>query len=228
MKSSHPIARCVEVCLRRLVCLAMFAAAAPSLAQESFLSLIQSDADQDSDDYLKSKSMMEIRKDIVPSAVDGRIILPALKAVSTATDEVGSGDSVGRTPTEFRGSAQRPMQPLPEDSSGRGLNWDWTVSNWAAANTFSHPRYFEDRMLERHGHERCPRLQPFASGMRFFTTVPMLPYLMTVSNPCDYEYTLGYYRSGSCTPAFLQRPPYERRAVIVESGSVAGAIIGFP
>ena len=83
-------------------------------------------------------------------------------------------------------------------------------------------------MLERHGHERCGHLQPLASGARFFATVPMLPYLMTVREPCDCEYTLGYYRPGSSVPAMLQRPPYERHALIIESAAVAGAIIAFP
>ena len=36
-------------------------------------------------------------------------------------------------------------------------------------------------MLERHGHERWCCAQPLASGARFFLTVPMMPYLMTVT-----------------------------------------------
>ena len=117
---------------------------------------------------------------------------------------------------------------LPEDSVGRGENWSWSVSNWAASNNFSHPRYFEDRMLERHGHERFPLMTPICGGARFFTTIPMLPYLMTVRPPCECESTLGYYRSGSCTPGLWQRPPLERNAVLVESAVVSGLIIAFP
>ena len=83
-------------------------------------------------------------------------------------------------------------------------------------------------MLERHGHQRFPALQPFVSGARFFGTVPALPYLMAVTPACDYEYSLGYFRSGSRTPGFLQRPPLDRRGVINEAAWVTGAIIAFP
>ncbi len=83
-------------------------------------------------------------------------------------------------------------------------------------------------MLERHGHQRFGMLQPFAAGTRFFVTVPMLPYLMTVREPCDCEYSLGYFQSGSRAPALYQRPPYSRRACIVESAAIAGAFIAIP
>ncbi len=92
---------------------------------------------------------------------------------------------------------------------------------FAAANTFSHPRYFEDRMLERHGHERFPYLQPMVSGAKFFGTFPMLPYLMTVSPPADIEYQLGYFRPGTAVYPYIQRPPYQRDAVIVQGSAIA-------
>lgn len=161
---------------------------------------------------------------IFPVVVAGSFQLPELDALSTSTDIVKDG----RVPLELRRDEDSPTIVLPEDGSQRGLDWQWSVSNWAAADTFSHPRYFEDRMLERHGHQRFPRLQPFVSGARFFTTVPMLPYLMAVQPACDYEYSLGYYRSGSRTPGFLQRPPLDRRGVISEAFWVSGAIVAFP
>ena len=83
-------------------------------------------------------------------------------------------------------------------------------------------------MLERHGQEHDSHLQPLVSGARFFATVPMLPYLMVVRDPFDCESTLGYYRSGSCAPMMLQRPPYERRAAIGEAAAIAATIIAFP
>lgn len=160
----------------------------------------------------------------VPVVVDGHFKMPQLLAPSIATDDIGNG----RTPESYRNEDDIPVEPLPESGTARALDWNWTIRSWAAANTYSHPRYFEDRMLERHGHERFGCLQPVASGARFFATMPMLPYLMTVRNPCDKEYTLGYYRSGSRAPALLQRPPYERRAALVEAAAIAGAIIAFP
>jgi hypothetical protein len=160
----------------------------------------------------------------VPLVDDGRFVLPTLIAATTETKDIGNG----RTPEGFRAGEQSPTRLLPESAQQRQDTWQRTVGQWAAANTFSHPRYFEDRMLERHGHERCHYLQPLVSGARFFSQIPMLPYLATVRPPCDCEYTLGYYRSGSCAPPLLQRPPYERTAVAVEAAAIAGAIIAFP
>lgn len=166
----------------------------------------------------------EIRSDFVPEAIDGRFVLPRLDAPSTTVKSTPDR----RTPQDYRDDQVAQVMPLPEAATQRGIPWNWTVVNWAAADTFSNPRYFEDRMLERHGQECRWHLQPLASGSRFFLTVPMLPYLMTVSNPCECEYTLGYYRSGSCSPALKQRPPYERNAAIVEGLFASGLIIGLP
>ena len=166
----------------------------------------------------------EIRSNFVPEAIDGRFVLPKLDAPSTTVESTPGR----RTPQDYREEQVAQVMPLPEVATQRGIPWNWTVVNWAAADTFSNPRYFEDRMLERHGQECRWHLQPLASGSRFFLTVPMLPYLMTVSNPCECEYTLGYYRSGSCSPALKQRPPYERNAMIVEGLVASGLIIGFP
>lgn len=154
-----------------------------------------------------------------------RFQLPALAAASTALpDGQGDGD---RYPETFVEQFGQISEPLPETGDQRSADWHWSLCQWAAANTFSNPRYFEDRMLERHGqHFGC--LQPLASGARFFGTVPMLPYLWTVSDPCDCQYTLGYFRPGECVPAMMQRPPYENRGTIIEAGAAAAVIIGFP
>ena len=165
-----------------------------------------------------------IREELVPEAIDGRFRLPTLDAPSTTLTIAENRQA----PQSYLDERDAPTAQLPESASQRGVPWNWTVLNWEAADTFSNPRYFEDRMLERHGQECFGHFQPLASGARFFATVPMLPYLMTVSEPCECEYTLGYYRSGSRTPAFMQRPPYERRAMIMEGLVVSGVVIGFP
>lgn len=160
----------------------------------------------------------------IPSVKEGRFELPPLMAATTDTSEIGNG----RLPDGFRVDDPAPLRPLPESASERGFQESWAVRDWAAPNTFSNPRYFEDRMLERHGHDRWGHLQPLASGARFFGTLPMLPYLMTVKSPWDTEYTMGYFRSGSRTPGFLQRPPWERRAAIAEGVAIAGGVIALP
>lgn len=160
----------------------------------------------------------------IPSVKQGRFELPPLMAVTTDTSQIGNG----RLPDGFRADDPTPLRPLPESASERGFQESWAVRDWAAPNTFSNPRYFEDRMLERHGHDRWGHFQPLASGARFFGTLPMLPYLMTVKSPWDAEYTLGHFRAGSRTPGFLQRPPWERRAAIAEGVAIAGGVIAFP
>ncbi|EMI21012.1 hypothetical protein RMSM_02057 [Rhodopirellula maiorica SM1] len=159
-----------------------------------------------------------------PEVVEGRLELPPIAAASTSIENIGNG----RAPEGFRSDTGSPILPLPEQGIERDPSWGWTVKAWNAPNTFSHPLYFEDRMLERHGHEKHPCLTPMVAGMRFFTTVPMLPYLATIDHPCECDYSMGYYRTGSCTPAYLQRPPYERRAVIAEAAAVTGAVLAFP
>ena len=159
-------------------------------------------------------------------ANQGQFALPTLSAASTAL-RVGQGDGY-RYPETFVQQFGQFTEPLPESGADRSADWHWTWCYWAAPNTFSNPRYFEDRMLERHGQECRYCLQPLASGARFFATVPMLPYLWTVSNPCDCEYTLGHYPAGQCVPIMMQRPPYETRAAVVEAGAAAALIIGFP
>lgn len=173
------------------------------------------------------------RTNSLPTVSEGRFNIPAIDAISTATDDVGNGS----TPKGFRADSPRPLAPLPElamerstigQDSGFEASWNWSVTRWAAANTFSNPRYFEDVMLERHGHERWGHLQPLASGMRFFTTIPMLPYKMAIKPPCECEYTMGYYRTGSCSPTLYQRPPWDRKAILAESAAVATGMILIP
>jgi hypothetical protein len=131
-------------------------------------------------------------------------------------------------PVGFRQGAVSPAIPLPESGFDRELPWQWQARNWAASNTFSHPLYFEDRMLERHGQRRFPYLQPFVSGGRFLAQGVMLPYLATISPPCECEYSLGYFRAGSCVPAYKQRPPYQRKAAVAQAAAIVSAIAIIP
>jgi len=167
--------------------------------------------------------------EVLPLANDsGRIVLPALRAVTIATDKIGIGESMGSLPKAFDTQAQDPGQVLIEEPTLRDPRWAWSTYEFAAANTFSHPLYFEDVMLERHGHERFPLLQPMVSGARFFATIPMLPYLMTVRHPCDCEYKMGHFRTGDCVHPYCQRPPYVGRAVAVEALWITGGVLVIP
>ena len=156
--------------------------------------------------------------------VDGRFSLPPISALTTGTSEIGNGE----LPLGFRQGEVSPVYQLPESGSGRELPWQWNSRIWAAANTFSHPLFFEDRMLERHGHQRFPYLQPFVSGGRFAAQAVLLPYLSTVNPPCECQYTLGYYRAGNCVPALKQRPPYVRKGLAAQAAAVVTTIAILP
>lgn len=161
----------------------------------------------------------------LPTIVEGgRLTLPPITTATTATSEIGNGS----LPKSYTGAEGTAEEVLREQINQRDAAWAISQYQFAAANTFSHPLYFEDVMLERHGHERFPKLTPMISGARFFATVPMLPYLMTVRPACDCEYKMGHFRVGDCVYPYIQRPPYERNAVIVEAAAIAGASIALP
>ncbi|WP_037229359.1 hypothetical protein [Rhodopirellula baltica] len=209
--------------------------------------LLRTGAESDRAEAVNDKDRMSLRDEIVadakeeekdedglfsqpfiserlPNVTGGRIVLPSLRAVSLDTSTIGNG----RLPDDFDSTEDVAAIALPEEPFARGMVAAGAVLPWAAPNTYSHPLYFEDRMLERHGHERWGCMQPIAAGARFFTTIPMLPYLATIQEPCDIVYSKGYYRAGSSAPCVMQRPPLERRAVVVEAAAIAGGIIALP
>ncbi len=181
------------------------------------------DADRDAT-KLGGESIFGGNERLPTIAEGGRLTLPPITTATTATSEIGNGS----LPKSYTGPAERAQENLREQASGRDAAWGQSSFEFAAANTFSHPLYFEDVMLERHGHERFPKLTPMISGARFFATVPMLPYLMTVRPACEFEYKMGHFRSGDCVYPYIQRPPYVRNAAIVEAAAIAGASIALP
>ena len=102
------------------------------------------------------------------------------------------------------------------------------VKQWAPSSICHKPLYFQDTMLERHGHERFPCLQPVASGVRFFGTLPVLPYLMTLHPPQEDIYNLGHYRPGTAAPCLRERPPYDQHALRVQVLSAGAAAVAIP
>ena len=92
--------------------------------------------------------------------------------------------------------------------------------NWRPANICHLPLYFEDAMLERHGHVRWGCAQPLASGVKFLSTLPLLPYITTLHPKCEPRYTLGHFRPGSCAPALKDHLPWDQRAAVVETVSL--------
>lgn len=93
------------------------------------------------------------------------------------------------------------------DPTGTTRGWNVNEFNWVASCFFCNPLYFEEINLERYGYgcgcfgPCCSNIvQSTVSGAHFFANVVALPYKMGVDCPCDCDYTLGHYRSGSCPP----------------------------
>jgi len=103
-----------------------------------------------------------------------------------------------------------------------------SMFHWQASRLGHNPLYFEDVPLERHGHSVHPCLQPALSGARFFGNVPILPYRMGLDHPCEYDYTLGHRRPGSCAEHLRERLPWDWKAAAIEAGAVTGFVFFFP
>lgn len=143
-----------------------------------------------------------------------------VKAVNISLSGLGTG-LVPESPIE---SSKEPVG-LP-NGMARGAMFQCV--HWRPATICHFPLYFEDAMLERHGQVRYGRLQSFASGAKFFTTIALLPYLKTLQPSCTSRYALGHYRPGSCAPVLKDHVPYDRHAVAVESLTLAGFFWGAP
>ena len=106
--------------------------------------------------------------------------------------------------------------------------WMQYEYHWAATGLCHRPLYFEEINAERYGYTPSYLLQPFISGIRFFSTIPALPYKMALDCPCECTYTLGHYRPGSCNPYRWNRLPLRIGAATVEVGFIAGLILLIP
>jgi len=93
----------------------------------------------------------------------------------------------------------------------------YKVVQWQPSMICHYPLYFEDAMLERHGHVRFGCFQSLAAGAKFFGTLPLLPYLHTLKPKHECQYALGHYRAGSQAPLVRDHLPWDRKAAVVEA-----------
>ena len=97
-----------------------------------------------------------------------------------------------------------------------------STKTWVPGGFCRQPLYWEDPMLERHGHQSHPILQPVCSGAKFYGTFLVLPYLATLRDPLSDVHTLGSYSPGSPAPALRFRPHYDAKAIrnqVIMSGA---------
>jgi hypothetical protein len=113
-----------------------------------------------------------------------------------------------------------PLAMPPECSLGEERieprHWERTTFSWVAAATYHRPIYFDDDQLERYGHTFGPVTQTTVSAVKFFATVPLVPYYMGVYPPNECIYDLGLYRPGSCAPYYFDPFPLSVRGAINE------------
>ena len=76
--------------------------------------------------------------------------------------------------------------------------------------------------------ESGPFTQPVVSGAHFFLNIAALPYKMAINPPLECQYTLGYYRPGSCAPWHIPPVPLSLRAAIAEANFIVGGINVIP
>lgn len=125
-----------------------------------------------------------------------------------------------------------PGEQVPQDCSlgnaqYQPREWQPVCYTWTAPGTCNKPLYFEEVQLERYGNSLGPIRQPIVSAAHFFATVPLLPYYMGAYPPGECQYTLGYYRPGSCNPYYLDPFPISVRGGIFEGLFWTGAPLMF-
>ncbi len=89
------------------------------------------------------------------------------------------------------------------------------------------PLYFEEANLERYG-RTCGPLQPALSGLRFFATIPSLPYAMTVHHPSKTYMTKWPYEAGWGAPKVREFQPLQPKASLVQAGAITGLLFVLP
>jgi hypothetical protein len=78
--------------------------------------------------------------------------------------------------------------------------WPMDTYTWITPVFYHKPLYFEQPNLERYGIGTHRLLQPAASSIHFFGSIPLLPYKVLTQHPCEKYYTLGNRRPGNCVP----------------------------
>ena len=147
--------------------------------------------------------------------LQSRELTPQVRAVNISI--AGIGTDLIPTPASQDDWAETAALP---DGVARQASYKYVY--WRPSLICHHPLYFQDVMLERHGHDRFGYLQPFVSGARFYGTIFLSPYLKTLYHPCDCQYALGYHRAGSCAPVLKSHIPWDKRAAAVQTLSTAG------
>lgn len=119
--------------------------------------------------------------------------------------------------------------PMIDSEYFPSRNWNRICFMWKASALCHKPLYFEDKALEVYGHTYVQEeFQPIVSSLRFFLTVPVLPYKMGINPPNECVYALGDYRPGDCAPYMLDPLPLSVRAGLIQAGAIVGGVAILP
>lgn len=106
--------------------------------------------------------------------------------------------------------------------------WIPSEVTWKASALCHKPLYFEEVNLERYGHTAGPFAQPLISSAHFFLNIAVLPYKAGIHPPTECQYSLGYYRPGSCAPWIVPPVPISLRGAVTQATVVASGIAWIP
>lgn len=172
------------------------------------------------EEVMEKEAQVEAEEDSL-RPLQTRDIVTRVSAVNISTNGLGTGAMP--EPTDYEKFSE--MQPLP---NGMLRGASYKSVRWRPSLIQHYPLYFEEAMLERHGHDRWGYLQPFASGFRFYSTIALSPYLKTLQSPCECRYAFGHYRAGNCVPVLKDHVPYDKHAAAVETLSLASLFWAAP
>lgn len=125
-----------------------------------------------------------------PAGAKGPPAPPPQRSLSTLSIDIRP---IGEAPPN---AAATDHYLAADETLANERGWNETLYFWQASNMAHRPLYFEQAYVERYGYN-YGRLQPVASGVQFFGTVPLLPLKCAVRRPGECVWTLGYDRPGS-------------------------------
>ena len=172
-----------------------------------------SEAAKGSDTKKRATSFLLAQRPIGQVSIDVR---PKSKGTSNAVPENLAHQALGDVPVVL---AARSDEMLGDTLIEKRTNSDQVFPY--------QPLYFEEVNLERYG-RTCGVLQPAVSGVRFFATIPSIPYAMTIQKP-NQTYTFRWpYEAGWGAPKVRELQPLQWKPGVVQASAITGLLFVVP
>lgn len=170
----------------------------------------------------QSSAAVALAPDIAPAVGSSAQEILRTKALTIPNTSVFGIGTSQIPPDSTQGRLPEPI-PLPFGPD-RVEGWTYSSKRWVPPVFCHQPTYYEDRMLENHGHERFPKLQPMISGARFYTGIFLTPYFYCLNGPFEDVASVGRYRPGTAAPGLRQRPVYSPSAIGTQAVSTGTGV----